>query len=475
MNRIKSNIAIIFIVTISLFSLFSSCKEKSMEGMIVFTQVSGDLPDANYTSGNSWRYFSNSRIVALNHEKPEESLKVLTNGYFSACSPQISYDGKSMIFTAQKEQNDVWQIWEMDLENLKVKQVTFSNENCVDPAYLPGERMVFSKFTTNNTVKKGYSLFTCNLDGSNINQITFNPHTYFASTVLHDGRVLTISSQLYPNQRDGMFMILRPDGTKAELFYKSLKGSEINSRGWETTNGKVVFIESDSNNTSGSNIISVKYNRPLHSSVNLTSTIKGDFHSIYPMKDDRFLVSYRSSNDDRFSLYEFDSENKTLGQTIFKDKNYNAIEAIVVKKQKRPKKLPSAVNMDVKTGLLLCQDINFSNTHLQGNTNSKAVSLEVVGIDSSLGIVDVEKDGSFYLKVEADMPFRIQTIDINGNIVNGPGSWIYLRPNERRGCVGCHENNEQVPNNVQPLSVRKDPILIPVNRKKVKNKKISVD
>jgi len=36
-----------------------------------------------------------------------------------------------------------------------------------------------------------------------------------------------------------------------------------------------------------------------------------------------------------------------------------------------------------------------------------------------------------------------------------------LRPNERRGCVGCHQGNEMVPDNHQPLSVLKDPIEIP--------------
>ena len=29
-------------------------------------------------------------------------------------------------------------------------------------------------------------------------------------------------------------MVLRPDGTKAELFYKSNEGMEFFSRGWET-------------------------------------------------------------------------------------------------------------------------------------------------------------------------------------------------------------------------------------------------
>jgi len=474
MNRKRLNI-VFFILMISSFSgiFFSSCKESPMEGIILFTQVEGDLQDISYTTGNSWRYISNSRIVALNPNKPGKELKVLTIDFFSACSPEISYDGKFMLFAAQKKQNDKWQIWEMNLENLKVKQIISSMEDCIDPAYLPGKRLVFSKFIKNDTVKTGHSLFTGNLDGSEISQVTFNPHAYFASTVLKDGRVLAISKQLYPVQKNGMFMVLRPDGTKQELFYQGLKGSHILSRGRETNNGKIYFIESDNKDDEGGNIISVNYNRPLHSKINLSSGIKGDFFAISPLKEGSLLASYRSSDNDHYALYEFDEENKTLGKTIYKDKNYNILEAVVVKKQERPRKLPSELNMSVNTALLLCQDINFSEIQSLEDTSSvsKAVRIEVLGLDTSLGIVDVEKDGSFYLKVLADTPFRIQTINNDGQVVNGPGSWIYLRPNERRGCVGCHEDHEQVPYNRQPLSIKKDPI-IPVQMERILKERI---
>ncbi len=42
-------------------------------------------------------------------------------------------------------------------------------------------------------------------------------------------------------------MVLRPDGTKAELFYKGSEGQYINRQGRETADGKIVFIESDKN------------------------------------------------------------------------------------------------------------------------------------------------------------------------------------------------------------------------------------
>ena len=448
-----------------------------MDGMIVFTQADGKLQNINFITDDSGRFIIKSRIVALYPGKKSETLKVLTEGFHSARSPQVSFDGNHLLFTAQQKQNEPWQIWEMDLRNSEIRQVTSSLENCIDPAYLPGERLIFSKLIINDTLKTGHALFTCNSDGTDIRQVTFNPHAYYVSTVLKDGRVLTISRQLYPEKRDPVFMVLRPDGTKAELFYRGSEGSELSGRGLEAANGKIVFIESGKDNQEGGNVVSINYSRPLHSRVNLTSEIKGNFLTVFPLQSGRLLVTYRKSEADRCALYEFDPENMTLGQAIYENKDFDILEAVAVEIHERPKKLPSEVDMGVKTGLLLCQDINFVGMKSSVSTSGlpKAYKIKVTGRDSTLGVVQVEEDGSFYLKIIADTPFRITTTDEQDRVVNGPGGWIWLRPNERRGCIGCHEDHELVPENKVPLSVKNPPVNIPVHISKVVEKKVSLE
>jgi hypothetical protein len=242
----------------------------------------------------------------------------------------------------------------------------------------------------------------------------------------------------------------------------------------ETNNGRLVFIESDKSNPGEGNLISINYNRPLHSRVNLSSEIKGDFHSVFPQKSGRLLVSYRKSESDRYALYEFDPEKKELGKAIYSNNDYDVLEVVVTGKHERPKKLPSEVDMGVKTGLLLCQDINILDMQPSA-TFSKSSKIKIVGIDSTLGSVDVAEDGSFYLKVRADKPFQIQTVDKDGHILRSPCGWIWLRPNERRGCVGCHEDPELVPANRVPLSVKKSPVIIPMHINKVVEKKVSLE
>ena len=468
-RKIENNVFLGILALIITSVFFTSCKENTMEGLIVATKVPINVQKAIYIKGKTWRYFPKSQIVLLDPNKSNESLKVLTKNFYAACAPQISYDGKSMIFSAKKSQNGLWQIWEMNLKNLKTHQITNSQNNCIDPAYLPKNRFVFSEMDSIIIAKKGIPLFTGNLDGSNIGQITFNPTANIASTVLKDGRILTLSNEIYPNHKKAMFMAMRPDGTKELLFHKASKGSSIKSGGFETTQGNIVFIASANNNETN-HIISISYNNPFNSDVNLTQKIKGNFAAVTQLKGDTLLTSYKESKNNTYGLYEFDSKTNKLGKLIYKNEKFNLFDPVLIKKQQRPRDLPGEVNLKSSTGLMVCQNINFLNTL---EKTSKAVKIEVLGLEGSLGKVPVEKDGSFYLKVLANTPFQIQTIDANEQIVNGPSSWLYLRPSERRGCIGCHENRMQVPENRQPLSVRKGPIMLPKQRKEV-NKKGSI-
>jgi len=470
MNRFRASIILIAFLLVGSSAFFLiSCRKNALDGMIVFTQVSRKSEDNKNIKGNAWRYIPQARIVAMDPSKPNKSIKVLTSDYYSALSPEISCDGKHLLFAGQLKQNDPWQIWEMNLINSKVKQITSSLDNCTDPAYLPLGQMVFSKYLPDDSLKSENSLFVGNLDGSDIKRITFNPHTYFASTVLKDGRILSISRKVYPETGNASLKVMRPDGTKYELFYQGPSGSTIIGRCWETLNNKILFIESDSEGKQKSNIIAINYNRPLHSREDLTSNIQGDFLSVFPKKSGKFLVSYRRSDSDPFALFEFDPEKKDLGEALYNNNDYDVLETVEVRVHQRTRKLPSEVHMDIKTGLIVCQDVNLLDTQLSGTSLSmtKISDIEIIGIDSSLGVVQTEEDGSFYLKIIADKPFQIRTLDKDGHVTQ-KCDWLWLRPNERRGCVGCHEDHELAPGNRIPLAVKKSPVSVPVHISKIK-------
>jgi hypothetical protein len=271
-----------------------------------------------------------------------------------------------------------------------------------------------------------------------------------------------------------MFAVMRPDGTKADMFYKPAPGAGLISNPCESEDGRVVFIET----TGGKGkAVSISYNRPLHSFIDLGSGIEGDFYYLLPAGKGKYLASFRGPASSQYSLYQFDPQGKIIGKEILSDPGYNILDVAIAEKYNRPKKLPSEVDMAVKTGLLLCQDINFLNKdYEEGKTKSlKAEKIEVLGLDTLYGVVSVEEDGSFYLKVMADKPFRIRTLDSNGRVVYGPCNWMWLRPNERRGCIGCHEDPELVPDNKVSLAIRKQPVIIPVHITDIKEKTVELE
>lgn len=464
------------LLTIQVCIITVSCKSRSAgDDLLVLTEVPAAMRQTVHHSGIHSRYLPEARISSVKPGK-QDSHRILTGDFYSACWPDISYNGKFMLFAAQEQKDQPWQIYEMNLKNHKYRKVISVNDNCTDPAYLPGDRLVFSKLTLNDTVKSAHCLYTCNLDGSGLRQITFSPCDNYATTVLKDGRILTVNTQLLPDHGNSILMTMRPDGTKADMFYMNKENGSVPNNPRETDDGRIIFIEYGEADPHAGQVVSISYNQPLHSRIELTQGTPVCY-SVTPVGSDKYLATGYKPGEERVSLYEFDPANKTAGELVFTDPEYDIYEAVPATPIERPKNLPSEVDLLVKTGLLLCQDVNLADIETVKNKAPivKASMIEALGVDSTYGVVPLEADGSFQLKVLADMPFRILSLDENGRVVNGPSAWLWLRPNERRGCVGCHEDPELVPFNRIPLAVKIPPVIIPVSVTEIKEKIVELE
>jgi hypothetical protein len=56
-----------------------------------------------------------------------------------------------------------------------------------------------------------------------------------------------------------------------------------------------------------------------------------------------------------------------------------------------------------------------------------------------LGTVPLAADGSFNVDIPADRLLHFQVLDSDRKVVGNQQIWMYARPGETRGCVGCHE------------------------------------
>ncbi|MGB7593852.1 MAG: hypothetical protein WBO19_21695, partial [Terriglobia bacterium] len=64
-------------------------------------------------------------------------------------------------------------------------------------------------------------------------------------------------------------------------------------------------------------------------------------------------------------------------------------------------------------------------------------------------------DGSFYIAVPPDRPVRFELLNAEGKVVRAQQSWVWARPGEEHGCVGCHEDRAVAPENRWPLALRR--------------------
>jgi hypothetical protein len=76
-----------------------------------------------------------------------------------------------------------------------------------------------------------------------------------------------------------------------------------------------------------------------------------------------------------------------------------------------------------------------------------------------LGEAPVEDDGSFNVQIPADIPIEVQLLDADGMALESCG-WIWVKNNEPRGCIGCHEDPELVPENRLVKAIAKPSVLL---------------
>lgn len=476
--NIKTSLSSIILFSFSLLlsSLFNGCSGGRTEEKLIVTRNAVNSGHINFLTGEAWRYPEKASLIMIYPASASKKPEVLTDDFYSACSPDVSYDGKKILFAGKLNENDHWQIFEMKLSSRKYRRIIPIEDNCTDPLWLPGGRILFSRSIHNDTTGYNHKLFTCLPDGSDLQQITFHPHADFAPSVLADGRVIFITKQVYPSSKNPLCYVMRPDGTKADKYFNSASGGALLCRARENSEGNIFYIESANKNINTGLMHSVHRNRPLFTRITWPD-FGGNFRALFFTHSGEMFVSYRPREGKTFGIYRYDISGEQLPELVYSEEESDLIDIVAVEVHPREKKLPSEVDMEVKTGQVMCQDINIAGTDLilEKKSSKKLRRIEILGVGVSLGKVDVEEDGSFYLKLLANMPFRIRAIDENGNELTRTSGWIWMRPNERRGCVGCHEDPELVPDNKVPMAVRKPPVNIPQHIEKIKEKLVELE
>lgn len=412
----------------------------------------------------SERFPSGSRIVRLKSgsSKPAN----LTPNFFGAADPRISFDGSKVLFAGKKDAAATWQIWEMNTDGTGQRQVTHCDGNCLSPAYLPRDAIAFSGEVQDAGGSRAYQIHFGKLDGSDVHPITFGPGDYDLETVLQNGLILV--SARSPLQAKGELessrnlYSLRPDGSGLAAFRCDHEAPAIRSQAEELDDGSVVFVKNKVfSSKAGGDLAAIRRGATHNATLGPKSAL---IWSPRQLAAARLIVARRASAPQaagKFDLYSFDFIQGKFQTPIYEDSELSSIEAVPVAAHSAPRWYWSTLNLEAKVGYFICLNASMSADAPKGRLSPLPTTVRVIALDpathqeNSLGEALVEQDGSFYIAVPPDRPVRFELLNADGKLVRAQQSWIWARPGEEHGCVGCHEDRAVAPENRWPLALRR--------------------
>ncbi len=409
------------------------------------------------------RYPKGSRIVSWNWGKSHTVS--LTSGFFAARDPQISFHARRILFAVQRVRGSRWQIWEMDPQGTHLVQVTHCRGNCLRPAYLSRRAIVYTAIPPGRQ-RLATQLYVSRRNGMQAHRITFGPGGFRLQTLLHSGRLLVSARwplTVHGSARSRELYTLHPDGTEL-MAVRYPRGRAVRAQAMETGHGDLIFVRYGYHAGRWNGRMAKIVPGRLHAAA-YGATAKNIF-TPHPMGPHRLLVARRPMGG-HLALYVMNALHLRRGQRIYADRKLDSLDAVALQPHPMPwhywsiLKLLNPAAYKKRVGQLMCLNSNLSLPGVRRRTLMPARSVRVLerrplgGPPVVLGTAPVAADGSFYLRAPADQPLRFQLLDAASRVLATQRSWIWVRPDEQRGCFGCHASQALAPPDHWPLILRR--------------------
>ncbi|MFN8093106.1 MAG: hypothetical protein U0599_12965 [Vicinamibacteria bacterium] len=461
---------------------------------LVVAQVQASGLPAEALGGGSLRapFGEGGRLVLVT---PAGAARVLTGAFASAADPEVSFDGKSILFAGQKAKGDPWCVWEMKADGTGARQVTCGEAGARQPVYQstiytittksvePWVQVAFvgeNKGERNEArVAPNTSLWTVKTDGTALRRITFNLSNDVDPVVLPDGRMvyagwLPGSAKGGPNGRVPLLGV-NEDGIDYQV-YAGDEGLRVKQAPTPTAKGLVVFVEADAIAGDGAGrLAAVEQTRPLHTYRSLTTEKDGLYRAPAPLPDGRVIVAWRASREGRFAIYRFDPATGAR-EKAFEDRAWHSVAAKLVAPRPTPDSRSSVVRDDDKEGKIFTLDVALQAPGEELPKGAAKTLRVVEGVPATadrpagrrlLGDAPIFDDGSYQVQVPANTPVELQLLDASGRVLRR-STWVWVRNHGAQGCVGCHEDPELTPSNrfVKALQAPAPVLAPPVEERK---------
>ena len=169
------------------------------------------------------------RLLVLDGLGPDAAVRKLAPSGSRAAfwRPDVSSDGKKVVFCMKKEDEPAYHIYESGLDGSGLRQITRGDYNDLDPVYAPDGGIIFTTTRANQFLRCGGSKFRMfvlarmDADGKNIYFISTNAEADYTPVVMPDGRLLYTRWEYVDREivRIQSLWTVNPDGTGLNAFW----------------------------------------------------------------------------------------------------------------------------------------------------------------------------------------------------------------------------------------------------------------
>jgi len=416
----------------------------------------------------------------------------------------LSYDARQILFSWRKSANDTYHLYTINIDGTELKRITEGNWHDFNACWLPDGDIVFL-----STRKPAYAycwispvgiLHRMSPDGSHVKRISANYLNDFTPSILSNGKVIYgrweyVDRPAIPIQS---LWTVNPDGTNLAVYYGNRVLSPatfIEPQAIGQTSTVLCTLTAHNGPCRGAiGIIDPSYGNNSQKSIrNLTPEIDigkvdegsgnhvhGPYESPYPLDSQHFLCS-RSGT---ILLRDYDGTKQMV--LLRPQDNMGFYHARPLRTRPKPPRHPSALPDNNNAGewaAVYLQDVyNGLEPYVnRGEVTHIAVVQEIekkhvadlkvraFGFQFPLvscgatyspkkvwGYAQVDKDGSAYFKVPANLPIYFMALDKDGQALQRMRSFTHLMPGEIQGCIGCHEPRNQTSRNRKRLNAFHD-------------------
>lgn len=428
------------------------------------------------------------KLMALRPAKPgTEPVTLVDAGLGALGSPSVSFDGRWVYFSMARAGEPFFHIYRIAADqppggDHQPEQLTDGPFHDIDPAELPDGRIVFA------STRIGYfdeyhsaparALYVIGADGSGIEPVTHTINFDNEPEVMADGRIVLIrTDNLFDRAKvETRLHAMRPDGTQGETAFGLNNAPEYGNRlrafvcgsPAPLPDGRVAFVSEPG----------ITLGRPGEPP-QYWQHLRAPFGDVAALPDGRLLCTHGENG--KYEQIQVVESETADAVTVYESLGQALHSPTYLGERPRPPVLPATIKTTAAdnpsaTGILFCQNARLSQHTSAGWPHIRAIRViaskgqttrsshsYIVHAGSEaveLGTVPLAPDGSFAVEVPADTPIAFQAVDAEGRAELNEMSWIYVRPGERRGCVGCHERRDAAPGLDAPdiMALRAEPL-----------------